>query len=422
MKNWKEYALCLGTALLLAACVPKPDGLTRIQFSFWGSLEQQAIEEEIVKAFETENPDIKIELLPIGARYAEKVQAMMIGKIAPDVIMVEMNQYAEWSARGALLDLTDLVKDVAAKDPIMPVPAKAFERDGKYFAFPANCSGQAMYCNLDALKKAGINPDELRTWDDVRRAAPLLSKRAGQAQSMTDYALLMPPHIILFWEYGVQLFDDDLHPTRVTVNTPAALACLEAMRKINQSGYAVPPDVANDQGTYQLFRDGKVALYFDGRWRTPNFAGQTAFAWDVRPMPAGPVRQVTLHGGTGLAVAKDSRNREAALRFLKFYVSKYGAAHAMKGGRYVPVYRDMAFGEFLTLRPPPHIRVFAETMEKEASQFLFYGPGASEIATIFGSRMEQALDEKEVPSAEIIQALEKDLERWLKRQKRKGLL
>jgi len=419
---WKSITLLIGAAFLLCSCVPKPDGLTHIQFSFWGNLEQQVIEEKIVRAFEAENPDIKVELLPIGARYPEKVQAMMVGKIAPDVIMVEMSQYAEWAARGALLDLTDMVREAAAKDEIMPTPMKAFERDGKFFAFPVNCSGLAMFCNLDALKKAGVNPDSLKTWDDVFRVAPLLSRRAGNPNAPTDYALLTPAHIIFFWGRGVDLFDNNLHPTRVTIRTPEAVACLDMLRQLNASGMAVPPDVANDQGTYELFRDGKVALYFDGRWRTPNLAGHTAFNWDVRPMPAGPVRQITTHGGTGLTIAKDSKNQEAARRFIKFYVSKTGASLAMTGGRYVPIYRDMAFGEFLTLRPPPHIKVFADTMEKDASQFIFYGPGASEINSIFGSRMEQAIDEKGLPSSEILLGLEKDLERWLHRQKRKGLL
>lgn len=422
MKFCSSSALGLAALLSLAACVPKPDGLTRIQFSFWGSLEQQAIEQEIVRGFEAENPDIKVDLLPIGARYAEKIQAMMVGQAAPDVIMVDLGQYAEWAARGALADLSNDVRELSAVEPLMPVPARAFERGGKYFAFPTNCSGQAMYCNLDALKKAGVDPDSLKTWDDVRRAAPLLSKRAGNRDSLTDYALIMPSPLIFFWEHGVALFDDDLHPSKVTVRTPAAEDSLNLMRKMNQSGYAVPPDVASDQGTYQLFRDGKVALYFDGRWRTPNFAGQTAFAWDVRPMPAGPARQVTMHGGTGLAIARDSRNLEAARRFVRYYVSRQGVLQAMKGGRYVPVYRSLALGEFLALRPPPSIRVFAETMEQGASRFVFYGPGASEITAIFTSRMEQAVSDKATPASEILEDLARDLERWLERQKRKGLL
>jgi ABC-type glycerol-3-phosphate transport system substrate-binding protein len=209
----------------------------------------------------------------------------------------------------------------------------------------------------------------------------------------------------------------------VTVRTPETRAVLEYLRKLHGSGYAVPPDVSSDQGTYQLFRDGKVAIHFDGRWRTPDFAGKTGFSWDVLPMPAGPSGQVTQHGGTGLAVSKDSRQADAARKFVRFYASEKGAALAAAGGRNVPVYRKMAFGEdFLALRPPENIRVFAETMEAGQSRLSVYCAGASQVRDIFGARVEQALSEPKRPADEIVKGLEEDLTRWLARQKKKGLL
>jgi multiple sugar transport system substrate-binding protein len=421
MKHW---FLLLACALLCCACVPQRDGTVLLRFAFWGSNEQQEIERRIAKAFEAENPGVRIELVPIGyARYAEKMQAMMVGRIAPDVLMVDMHQYLEWAARGALVDLTKDVEELTADNPLMPLPAMAFNDDGHFYAMPVNCNGYAMYCNLDALKKAGVSPDELRTWADIQRVAPKLSRRSGNADAPTDYAMLMPPPLIALWAYGGQIFDDLANPTKVTINSPETRAALEFLRKLNQSGCVVPPDVSADQGTYQLFRDGKVALYFDGRWRTPDFDGKTDFAWDVVPVPAGPARQVTLHGGTGLAVSKDSRHQEIARKFVKFYASEKGMAIGSEGGRLIPVYRKDAYGEaFLKLRPPENIRVFVETMEADKSLLASYCAGASQVRDTIGARSEQALSEPKRPIEEVVKGLEDDLNRWLKRQKQKGLL
>lgn len=410
--------------VLMSSCVPKPEGGVHIRYAIWGSIEQQAIEEAIVRAFEKENPDVKVDIVSISAtRYAEKVQAMMVGHVAPDVLMVEMGQYLEWAARGALLDVTKDVRSMTESEPLMPLPKKAFERNGKFFAFPANCSGLAMFYNIDALRAAGIDPAELKTWDDVCRVAPRLSRITGNASAPTDYAFLMPPPLMIFWEYGADLFDDPVKPTRVTVMTPQARAYVEFLRKVYAAGYAVPPDVSVDQGTYQLFRDGKVALYCDGRYRTPNFVGKTNFAWDVMPVPAGPACRVTQHGGTGLAVSRDSRHSDLARRFIRFYMSKEGMKIAMTGGRYVPVYRDLALGpEFLNLRPPDHIRVFAGTMEENASRIATYCPGSSRVRDMFSGRMEQAVAEPGRPVDEILQGLEQDLKRWLAHEKEHGLL
>jgi multiple sugar transport system substrate-binding protein len=420
----KYWSLLLACALLCCGCVPQRDGTVLLRFAFWGSNEQQEIERRIVEAFEAENPGVHVELVPIGyARYAEKMQAMMVGRIAPDVLMVDMHQYLEWAARGALVDLTKDVEALTADNLLMPLPAMAFNDDGHFFAMPVNCNGYAMYVNLDALKKAGVQPEELRTWADVQRVAPRLSRRAGNPDAPTDYALLMPPPLIALWGYGGSIFDNLAKPTKVTVNSPETRAALEFLRSLNGSGSAVPPDVSNDQGTYQLFRDGKVALYFDGRWRTPDFAGRTDFAWDVVPVPAGPAGQVTLHGGTGLAVSKDSRQQEMARKFVRFYASERGLAIGSAGGRLVPVYRKTAYGEeFLKLRPPENIRVFAETMEADKSRLAAYCAGASQVRDIVGSRAEQALSDPNKPIDEILKGLEEDLNRWLKRQKQKGLL
>jgi len=415
------FLLCLAC---LAGCVPRKDGRKEITYAFWGSTEQQKIERSIVEAFEKENPDIKVNLLPIGgSRYAEKVQAMLVGKVAPDVVMVEMNQYLEWAARGALVDLTEDVAAMTSDRPLMPLPQAAFACRGKFYAMPANCCGLAMYYNADALKKAGIRPAELKTWRDLQRLAPRLSRRAGDPGAPTDYALLMPPALIPFWAFGGELFDDLRHPTRVTVQTPAALDAIKFLREMDAAGYAVPPDVSSDQGTYQLFRDGKVAIMFDGRWRTPELAGKTAFAWDVMPIPAGPVRRITIHGGTGLAVTRDSKEIGAARKFVKFYMSPEAQKLAVEGGRLVPVFRDEAMGkDFLALRPPEHMEVFSATMEDGASSLAAYCPGASQVRDIFSSRMEEVLSEPDRPAEEILKGLDADLNRWLQRQQRKGFL
>lgn len=421
LKLLRPLLACLA---LCAGCVPKQDGTIVLRYAFWGSIEQQEIEKRIVAAFEAENPGIRIQLVPIGGtRYAEKIQAMMVGRVAPDVLMVELNQYLEWAARGALLDLTRDVEELTAQNPLMPLPAMAFAVDGRFYAVPVNCSGQAMFLNLDALKKAGVSPDELRTWSDIQRVAPRLSRRGGNPDSLTDYATFMPQPLVALWAFGGELFDSTTKPTTVTVRSPQSRAALEFLRAMKASGCAVPPDVSNDQGTFQLFRDGKVAIYFDGRWRTPDFDGKTSFAWDVRPVPAGPAAQVTLHGGTGLAVSKDTRNADAARKFVRFYAAGKGLEIGASGGRIVPVYRNLAFGpEFLSLRPPENIRVFAETMEAGRSRLATYCAGSSQVRDILGARVEQALSEPDRPVDDILKGLDEDLHRWLQRQKRKGLL
>jgi hypothetical protein len=92
---------------------------------------------------------------------------------------------------------------------------------------------------------------------------------------------------------------------------------------------------------------------------------------------------------------------------------------SMRGGRMVPVYRHLAYGdEFLALRPPESIRHFVETMEPGASRWILYGPGGNEVRGFLQQRLEQALIQPNRPIGEIVRLLEIDLERWLRRQEK----
>lgn len=428
MNRIHAFGGLLAVLFLLAACTrPAEEDANRILFSFWGSVQQQKAEEEIIRAFEKAHPEIEVDIMVIGGpRYAEKIQAMFVGNVAPDVVMINFNNYDDWVSRGVLLDLTEEFKAISQDAEFLPVPKRVVERDGRIFGLPINAHGLATYYNVEALAQAGIEiPPEGLTWDFIERIAPRLSSRNGDPSAPTDYAVMMPVYLAstIFWQNGVRLFDDLFHPSEVTVNTPAAVDALGFLRRFGNSGFSAPPEVAEDEGTFQLFRDGKVAFYFDGRWRTPEFAGRTDFEWNVAPYPGNGESRLTMHGGTILGVAHDSTRQEAARKFVRFYASPRGAEIAMHSQRNVPVYRELAFGEeFLQLRPPEDIVNFSKTMEDDASLFHLYAPGVSEVNRIVEGRMEQALSQPEIPAQVILDGLEEDLNRWLEKMKKRKIL
>lgn len=413
----------VAAVLLSAGCTrPPEEDSNRIRFSIWGSVQQQKAEEEIIRAFREENPDVQVDLTVMGGRYPDKIQSMMVGNVAPDVIMVEMSLYDEWASRGVLVDLSEEFHQLHEESTFMPVPMQAFSREDGIFALPINCHGLVTFCNLDALEEAGVEiPDEGLTWDFIEEIAPRFSRRAGDPDAPTDYALMMPVALPLLWQNGVSLFDDLTNPGKVTVNQPGAVEVIRLMRRLQASGLAVPPEVAADEGTYQLFRDGRVTFFFSGRWMTPEFAGRTRFDWDVVPFPGNGTSNITFHGGTALAVWNGSHRQEAARRFVNFYTSRRGAEIAMKFQRTVPVYRDAAYGEeFLSLRPPESMHHFSGTMEAGASLTTLYAPGSQEVTRLLNGRIEQALSEPDIPADEIVAGIEEDLTRWLERRKERN--
>ncbi len=415
-------------AALLAGCVVRENGdVVRIQFSIWGTPAQQEIERQIVRAFEQTHPAIRVDVLPVAAmRYQQKLQAMMVGGIAPDVLLVNHQEYDDWRVRGQLADLTRLQEELQADLTLMPGARQVFARDGRFFALPVNAHGFVTFVNLDAFAAAGIPvPAEGFTWKQIEEFGPRLSRKAGHPGAQTDYALVLPPYDYpLLAELGGALFDDPYHPTRPVIDSPEGAAWIHWLRRLEDSGWCapralVPPDLV----TYDLFRDRRVALYFIGRWQVPDLARTTAFRWDVRPFPAGPRGRITTHVGTAIAVSAHTHHPEAAHAFARFYAGRTGAEIAIRGGRYVPVYREIAESPaFLNLRPPASPRVFVDTMEAGAATAWLYAPGVQDAWNLVFARIEEALADRRLSDHEVVRRMSADLERWLARQQRKGVI
>ena len=424
MSRLRRLLLLLAAAALLAGCVVREqDERETIRFAVWATPAQQKVEQAIIDAFEQRHPDIRVQLLALEyVSYDEKIQAMMVGRDPPDALLVKNTTYDDWAVRGVLGDLTAVAGQLESEDEFMPMARKIFARDGRYHALPVNAHGLVTFVNLDALAAAGVAlPEDGLTWDFLLQIAPLLSRRAGLAAAPTDYAFFEPPAYSILTELGGALFDDPFRPTRPTVDSPAGRAWIAWFQRLQAAGFVAPRGVALDAGFYQLFRDGRVAFFFSGRWQVPDFAGKTKFRWDVRPFPAGPHGRVTMHGGTGIAVAAASRHAEAARRFAAFYAGAEGARVAMRAGRTVPVQRGLAHSdEFLGLRPPDSPRHFVDTMEKDAAGYWLYTPGALEVHKIVMRRMDEALADPGLDPAVITGRLQGDLSLWLERQRRHG--
>jgi len=385
----------------------------------------------MVAQFEREHPDIKVETLRFGTYYPEKISAMMVGNVAPDVMMVELSQYFELASRGVLLDLTDEFKELAAKGEYMPLVRRAFVWRDRCYALPINVPGFVTFVNLDVLAAAGLHvPKEGLSWEWLEQVAPRLSRRGGDPASPTDYAFVFPPTAqSVLWGYGVKIFDDDGHPTRATVKTPELREAFAYLRRVSAGGCVVPLTMINTAANtnvgmrQQLFRDGRVAFYFTGRWEIPYFKGKTSFNWDVMAIPAGPRARSAEHGGSGLAISARSKNQAAAKQFVQFYASVRGLRSAMRWGRLNPVYRELAFSdEFLNLRPPNSMIRFSEAMEAGASRWLLYAPGSAQAVRILNDTVEFMLSNPQVPLDEVTQRLDIELTRFLERQRRAGVL
>ena len=377
-------------------------------------------EQQVVAAFEREHPDIDVEILHVPTRYNDKILTMMAGRLAPDVMMTEITTYPQFAAKGALLDLTDYVKrDGLDMSDFYPLALRAFTYDGRLYCLPRDISGQALFYNKSMFQQAGAAyPTQDWTWEDFRRVCEALTQDVN-GDGITDQygALLSMPHALI-WANGGDFFDDPVHPTRCTLTEQPALEAMRWFEQLYTDRIVVPPEVHQEEGQYQMFATGRIGMYFDGRWRTPDFVGIDTFDWDVCVVPKGKMGRVTLHGGTAYSVSAETRHPEQAWELVKFYCSAPGVTRAIESGRTTPVLKSIALSPvFLDWRPPENMMAFVQTMEHGRRPSYF--ARNAEVTTVLETEI-QRLTIGEATADETCETLKRELEGILEDWVREG--
>ena len=190
--------------------------------------------------------------------------------------------------------------------------------------------------------------------------------------------------------FGGAIFDNEENPTKCLISANSNnLRALKWIKKLFDEKAVAPLDIATGVGTHEIFMSGKIGMYFTGRWKVPDFKTIKGFDWDVASVPKGVIR-ATRQSGSALAISKDSKNKDLAWEFLKFYTGKQGVDISIKGGRLTPVYKSMANSKFfLNQRPPDNMKAFVDTMKYGYSGTKF--PKNGEVLFAFQNAMQQMI-------------------------------
>lgn len=158
-KNMRKVAalgLCVALgATMLTACggskgKSASGGKTELNFGIWDENQRPAME-KMVKAYEKENSDVKIniQLTPYkGGEYWTKLEAAASGGKAPDVFWLNVLHLDSYVEGGILDDLTDKIKDSDIKDSYSETLVNNYVRDKKNYAVPKDFFVIPMHCGI----------------------------------------------------------------------------------------------------------------------------------------------------------------------------------------------------------------------------------------------------------------------------------
>ncbi|MET0693239.1 MAG: extracellular solute-binding protein [Propionibacteriaceae bacterium] len=333
-------AAALGTGSLLSACSSDDSSgggntnaggnpATVRMWTWYG--EQKAEFPKLVAAFQEKNPNIKVENRIFGTpdQYLPALQAAVAGGDVPE-IFAPHTRALTYGTGGISADLkADLGADFLAD--FFDSANQEYTLDGKQYAIGWMAQTFGIFYNPEILAKAGVEPESLETWDDLIAAAPKVKAigKEGVAISCNPTTSSLD----FFLPLLTQVADDptfflklDQLSDGLTWEDPVVVKAIDLNRKIVDAGVFQPgtTGTSGDQAP-QIFYTEKSAMLFNGSWSPQGFVQNASpefvKKYKVMKTPAlsaGAKHWTANQAGAGLAVSDTSKNKDAALTFLKF--------------------------------------------------------------------------------------------------------
>ncbi|AGA23790.1 MULTISPECIES: ABC transporter substrate-binding protein [Bacillus] len=314
--------------LLIAGCSAEKSsgksGETELTFWTFNGLHEQFYV-EMVKEWNKKYPDRKIKLntvvYPYGQMHDNLSISLIAGEGVPDIADVELARFSNF-LKGSdipLADLTPLIeKD---RDKFVEARLTLYSKNGKLYGLDTHVGTTVMFYNMDVMKKAGVNPDDIKTWDDYHKAGQKVRKVTGKPMGTVetnDSATFLS----MISQQNSGYFDKN---GKLILNNDTNVKTLQYLKDMINDKTMIPAPGGghHSEEYYGFMNQGGAAsvlmpIWYMGRFidYMPDLKGKIA----IRPLPAwkeGGDRSAGL-GGTATVVPKQSKHVELAKEFLAF--------------------------------------------------------------------------------------------------------
>jgi arabinosaccharide transport system substrate-binding protein len=339
----KRHSILLLTLLLVlslaaAACSRggksggSSDGGDATTLEFWTFNElHDQFYQHMAELWNEKNPDRKVAIkgvvYPYDDMHNKLLVALQSGEGVPDLADVEVNKFPNFlKGTPQLVPLNDIVEPEL--DNVVKSRFDIYAKDGKYYGIDFHVGATVIYYNKEILDQAGVNPDDIKTWDDYAEAGKKVLEATGKPMTTVELT-----DIISVWPQVMQAPGlDELQTAdgRLNLTSDIVVRPIQYQKKLLDQGIAILTPGGNHHAEefYGFMNSGGAAsiwmpMWYMGRFTDymPDLKGKMI----IKPMPAwnaGEPRSAGM-GGTGTVVTTYSKHQDLAKAFLAFAKLSY---------------------------------------------------------------------------------------------------
>lgn len=280
--------------------------------------------ETMARLWNEQNPDRKIifkpEVLPFEDMHTKLLVSLQAGTGAPDMVDIEIGKYPNFLKGDIqLVPLNDVIDPV--RDKFIKARLDIYSKDGINYGLPFHVGASVIFYNVEILNAAGVDPYQIKTWDDFMRLGKVVKAKTGKPMATVEVNGQWS-----FWpmiaQQGSDLVDAD---GNVILDNEINIKTLQYLKDLINSGAAIAAPGGNHHAEeyYGFMNDGGAAAIWMPMWymnRFTDYMPDLSKKILILPMPrwtADGKRSAGM-GGTGTAVTKQARDVQLTKDFLMF--------------------------------------------------------------------------------------------------------
>ncbi|HTX80110.1 MAG TPA: extracellular solute-binding protein [Longilinea sp.] len=389
MKNSKVFVVLtvlLTAGMLLGACAPAATPTEApaaaatsapaatetattepVTITFWhaynADTETPFLEKTVIPAFEAANPGITVQDVDVPYdQFQQKLITAMAGGTAPDVARLDIIWVPQFAQMGALANLGEDLPDFnTLKDTVFPGPLSTNYYQGNYYGLPLDTNTRVLFYNQAMFDAAGIT-EPPATIDDFTADCAKIKALGADKYCYADggtYGWAVDPWI---WSFGGDMTDPTYTTSTGYFNSADTAAAYQFLKDGVDKGYIDPGIKGGGVDTWGGFGKGTIAMILDGPWFPPSFKSQFPdVKYGMALMPAGKGGSVSVVGGEDIVMFQQSKNKEAAAKFIDFMLSIDTQMQMASVGQ-MPVLKAANEGDNLA-KLPDYFGIFFKQLE-----------------------------------------------------------
>lgn len=360
----------IGLCILIIICISlgcsQKDNKTHIRFSTWGSETEINILKPIITEFESDHPNIDVEIIHIPQNYFQKLQMLVAANLTPDVIFINNLNLPLYAPGNTFMDLNPYLKksSVLSKDGFFPESLITMSIENKLLAIPRDISNVVIYYNKDLFDKYNVSyPSENWSTKEFLSDAQKLTIDTHKDGKIDIFGISFDDNVLFYlpfvWSNGGNIFDET--KKNMALDKKASCEGLQFYADLRNKYHVAPRAAESGNNTMaQLFMQQRLAMFISGRWSVPRFRKDLNFNWDITSFPKGKAGSIVGIDGSGWAISSKTMYPEESWQLIEYLASFKSISKFTETGLIVPSRKDVAFSKsFLnTDLAPSHAKTF----------------------------------------------------------------